>query len=718
MPESGLITRMAASKKVTALAFGLGLLIVLFINAVYYRAMRNLTDTSHLVTHTYEVETALERLSTLIVDAETRQRGYLITGDERYLGPYRAAKNETRLYLLSLKDLTKDNPGQRKRLDALESLIGQKFKVLEGRVRLRQSRGLEAAAQAIRAGIGGGLTDEVRGVLQDMRREEDSLMVERIQNSAFAVRRAILICLAGTAASLVMFLAVYGLLTVHIERRRRAEEEVQKQTELLTSILNSMGEGVAVADKDGKFLIFNPAARRILGMGATSAPPKEWPKVYGTFLPDGKTLFPAEELPLVLAIQGRKVNDVEVFIRNENTLRGVYLSVTGDPLKDKQGNLSGGIVVFRDITERKNVEAKFRGLLEAAPDAMVIVDRRGRIVLVNAQAEKLFGYAREDLLGASLDRLIPERFRQKHEGHAEGFMKTPVARPMGAGLDLFGLRSDGSEFPAEISLSPMESEEGLLVTAAIRDVTDRKKAQTEIKALNEDLKARLADLAAANKELESFSYSVSHDLRAPLRSISGFSQALLEDYDRKLDDTGRQHLKRVCDAVQRMSELIDSMLNLANISRREMRREWVDLSGIAKEILRDLREKEPSRRVECVVAEGLSANGDAQLLRIALVNLLGNAWKYTGKKKEARIEFGSSRDGEGKPAYFVRDNGAGFDMAYSGKLFGAFQRLHAPAEYEGIGIGLATVQRIIHRHGGRVWAQGETGKGATFYFAL
>jgi signal transduction histidine kinase len=255
-----------------------------------------------------------------------------------------------------------------------------------------------------------------------------------------------------------------------------------------------------------------------------------------------------------------------------------------------------------------------------------------------------------------------------------------------------------------------------------REVEARQLAEARAQLLA-DLEQKNRDLAAVNKELEAFSYSVSHDLRAPLRSIDGFSLALLEDYAERLDDGGKKYLQHVRESAQHMGELIDGLLALARVTRSELRREEVDLSRLARDIGARLRNHDsgPSgtaQRVEFQVEDGLSAQGDARLLGNVLENLLGNAWKFTSKRPEARIEVGRLPEGAQPAAFFVRDNGAGFDMAYAGKLFGAFQRLHAATEFEGHGIGLATVQRIVRRHGGRIWAEGEVGVGATFYFSL
>ena len=251
----------------------------------------------------------------------------------------------------------------------------------------------------------------------------------------------------------------------------------------------------------------------------------------------------------------------------------------------------------------------------------------------------------------------------------------------------------------------------------IREVAERKRAENDIRSLNSQLVQRSAQLEASNKELEAFSYSVSHDLRAPLRGIDGFSQAVLEDYDDKLDDSGRSYLQRVRAASQRMSQLIDAMLNLARLTRADIHTQDFDMSAIVAEILDDLQKMEPEREVTCVVTKDLHATADPKLLRAVLENLLGNAWKFTRQQDVPCIEFGHGQY-KGQAAYFVKDNGAGFDMTYSHKLFGTFQRLHAYTEYPGVGVGLATVHRIIQRHGGQIWAEGAVDEGATFHFTL
>lgn len=589
----------------------------------------------------------------------------------------------------------------------------------------------------------------------------------------------------------------------------------------------------------------------------------------------------------------------------------------------------------KELLEHKKSELKFMVLWESAPDAKVITSSDGTIQMINVQAERFFGYQRDEIIGKKVEVLIPERFHDKHIVDRERYAEDPKIRAMGAGLALFGQRKDGSEFPVEISLSPVRlpGEDEVLIISAIRDITRQKEAEAEIKQLNENLEhlviertveleialkkektalsemhenhSRLAfltevsktlassldysktlknlvkvitpyfadwcsidevengtirriaashvdpdkieliydmvqkyppdlhspngiyevmrnqkpklhhrireeflstyargpehlrllnevgtqsaiivplnsrdkiygvmtlvlsdsgrhfvekdlefaeelarrttlaienamiynemennnaelekrvaqrtmELQLINKELEAFSYSVSHDLRAPLRSIDGFSNKILKDYGELFDEQGKDYFTRVKNASQQMGHLIDDLLKLARISRIEMNMQKIDLSAIARSITDGLIESNPEREVSVHIEQEMTAMGDANLIRIALQNLLDNAWKYSKNQPSTTIEFGTIKKDE-QITFFIRDNGVGFDMKYADKLFGAFQRLHSQTEFEGTGIGLATVQRIIRRHKGTIWAESEVNKGTTFFFTL
>lgn len=365
------------------------------------------------------------------------------------------------------------------------------------------------------------------------------------------------------------------------------------------------------------------------------------------------------------------------------------------------------------LDELNKTKAMYEGLFEFAPDAIVVVDREGLIVHINKRTEQLFGYAREELLNSGHDVLLPERFREKHREHRRRYMSEPRVRPMGTGLELYGRKRDGSEFPVDIALGVLQPErtgQEMFVLAVVRDVTERKEAE-------KNLLAAKAELERSNKELEQFAYSVSHDLRAPLVRIDGFIRMLSEDYADKLDEMGKDYLRRLLASTTRMSELIDALLGLSRLVRDRLSPSKVYLTTFARTASAELARAHPERRVEFVIADDVSVEGDPVMLRIVIQNLMDNAWKFTGKRAIARIEFGV-RHLDGKSVYFIKDDGVGFDMEYANRLFTPFQRLHSEAEFPGLGIGLATVQSIIHRHGGRVWAEGEVNKGAAFSFTL
>jgi len=390
-----------------------------------------------------------------------------------------------------------------------------------------------------------------------------------------------------------------GELSRQAEELFRSRQELESQKLMLQSVLDSMVEGLVAADENGKFILWNPAAAKIVGMGASNVPTQEWNQHYGVYLPDTVTPFPPEKNPLYRAIRG-EVSSAEMFLRNPELTDGVWIESTASPLKDKNGKVRGGVIAFRDITQRKVDEQEIRKLNEG---------------------------------------------------------------------------------------------------------------------LEERVAERTAQLAVANQELEAFTYSVSHDLRAPLRHIGGFSRILIEDFAARMEPEAQQHLQRIEDGTRRMGLLVDELLNLARVGRHALNLQVGSLNSIIEEVVSLLQPEAEGRVLDWKIAKLPSANYDSVLVRQVFQNLISNALKFTRTRDRAVIEI-NHRLENGRTVIFVRDNGVGFDMKYVGKLFGVFQRLHRAEDFAGTGVGLAIVQRIVHKHGGLVWAQSELGKGSTFCFTL
>ena len=356
------------------------------------------------------------------------------------------------------------------------------------------------------------------------------------------------------------------------------------------------------------------------------------------------------------------------------------------------------------IESIQNAEKKLRKIVESAPDAMVIVNSDGIINMVNNQTEKLFGYNQQDLYNKTIEILIPDKFQASHADHRNRYVQHPTVRNMGVGLELYGKHKNGHEFPVEVSLSPINVDEESWICAAIRDITDRKNKELEILKLN--------------KELQSFTYSVSHDLRAPLRSIHGYTKILEEDYGDKLDDEGKTVLNTVLRNATRMGTLIDDLLAFSRLGRQSLQKQSIDTNTLVHAIIKEISQNQPNIKNTWKISKNLPIIfGDHTLIQQVFINLLSNAVKYSSKAKKPAIEVGFYRE-PNHSIFFVKDNGVGFDMKYQNKLFQVFQRLHNIKDFEGTGVGLAIVKLIVDKHGGKVWAEGMINKGATFYFSI
>jgi PAS domain S-box-containing protein len=505
-----------------------------------------------------------------------------------------------------------------------------------------------------------------------------------------------------------------AVLETELNERKKMEKALRESEEKFSVAFRSSPEMIIITKiEEGTYVEANDSFVRITGytreelIGHTG-------EEFNLWINDKEQ----HKMTQILQEQGKMSNEEFSFRMKSGDIRNWLCSADIITIGGKPHMIAAAI----DITERKRAEEALKSseerskiLFEYAPDAYYMNDLKGNLIDGNKNAEEITGYKRDELIGKNFLKLGLLSPRQIPKAAAL-LAKNILGRPTGP--DEFVLiRKDGSQVPVEIKTFPIKVGGKTRVLGTARDITARKQAEEKLKQAMANLEQSSAALATTNKELETFSYSVSHDLRSPLRSIDGFSQALLEDYRDRLDEHGQEYLNRLRGASQKMGELIDGLLKLSRLTRSEMHQEKVDLSALVEEIATRLQETQPDRRAKFIIGNGLTANGDPQMLRVLLENLLGNAWKFTSKIPRAEIEFGISHNGDNK-TFFVKDNGAGFDMTYANKLFGAFQRLHDTAEFPGTGIGLATVQRIINRHSGNIRAEGAVGKGATFYFTL
>ena len=695
------------------IGFGIAVAIIVAVGAAALRSTTATVESALWVAHTLEVRRQLGATFADLITVETAVRGYVITGDTTYLGPYHAAQATVGGLLAGLRTLTGDNPAQQRRLDSLTTLVATRLERFQWTIETRRAGGPAAAARAVIGGRGKELMQLIRASIDSMEDEEGRLLAQRSATLQAKARLARLAAWSGAVIAVTLAGIAGVLVSGELSGRRRAEQIVQEtqarfQQMLASSTAVLYGNTVVGETYSPSWVSEN--ITRITGYELDEPLRPTW---WIDHLHADDRARVLAEMPVLLA-HDRLTTEYRFQYKD-----GTYHWVHDESrvLRDAAGEPVEVVGSWVDITDRRRAEEALRAseqrlrlLVGSVRDyAIYLLDATGTVVSWNPGAQQIKGYRAEEIVGQHFSRFYTP------DDVAAGKPQAALQAAAAQGRfeeENWRIRKDGTRFWADVVISAVRDDRGTLVGFAkvTRDLTERKRAE-------DTLRRYAAQLEAANAELNAFAYSVSHDLRAPLRAIDGFSQALLEDYADRLDDAGKGHLARVRSASQRMATLIDDLLNLSRVTRSEMHIGPLDLSALASGIAEGLKKRDPARHVEFAIAPGLHAQADPGLIRVVLQNLLENAWKFTGKCSAARIELGSVPH-DGRSAYFVRDNGAGFDMTYVGKLFGAFQRLHGAQEFDGTGIGLATVQRIIHRHGGRVWAEGAVGQGATFYFTL
>jgi PAS domain S-box-containing protein len=688
-------------KNKLTLGFGLALCILLTIGVLSYRRFSQETADLQWVAHTHEVLEKLESTLTKLLELNADEQRFILTHRASYFQSCQTLASAIESDLEEIKFLTTDNPAQQSAQARLTDLV-------RARIALFQQIGTQPVVDENREISRDKLMVQIRDVFLKMRDEEQKLMTRRLRDTEAGNRQMKAILTFGYAFSLLFFILTVYSIFAEIERRTQSERKLDRAQEQYRLLFDSNPIPIWVYDLE---------TLAILDVNATAL------SRYGYSLQEFlrlkiSDLRPEADVPDLL----KNVREVNQPVQDSGPWRHKTKSgeIIDVQIRSYPVNFAGKnarVVVATDITEQKKAEEalkaseeRFRLIVSNIKDyAIIVLNPEGQIISWNGAAQRIKGYQADEILGRHFSVFYPPEDIAARKPEIE--LKT--AREEGRFEDeSWRVRKDGSRFCANVVVTPLRDDAGALhgFVKITRDVTERRRAEQEILR-------RSLELEAANKELEAFSYSVSHDLRAPLRGIEGFSQALHEDYHQRLDDTAKDYLRRIRAATQRMGELIDDLLNLSRVTRAEMYKEPIDLTKLANEVVQELETREPQRTVSLKIAEGMRAEGDSRLVRVALQNLIGNAWKFTSKKDDAEIEFGQ-QSSNGTRTFFIRDNGAGFEQSYASRLFGAFQRLHGSNEFPGSGIGLATVQRIIHRHGGSVWAEGSVNHGATIYFTF
>ena len=706
------------------LAPTLGLLIIISVLALSVWQLKRSAD---WVDHTDQVIANVNRVQKLVIDAETGARGYELTRNPVFLEPWNFSQQQLRNELKNLRVLVADNSEQQTRLDSIQEHF-EDWKKLQETI-FDHSSNLSVTEGAIN---GKQRMDAIRAEMRQFLATEEEYKQQRVRQNqrslVFVYIGFVAMTLLGGPALVVWIRRrVTEMNEAHEEQIRTIREQAEivqradAATKQLAAIVQSSEDAILSKSLNGTITSWNPGAEHMFGYAES--------EIVGRSI---LTLVPSElheEENRILARlrEGERLTHYETE-RITKSGRRLYVALTISPIRDASGRVIGISKIVRDVTEQKRVaeavrasEARFRAIFEQASVGIGRVSfDGGRWLEVNDVLSRITGYNREELLLKSwvemthpedvpLDLSEAERVRS---GQSESYT-----------VEKRVFHKDGHIVWVRSALSVVRDYRGKpdYEICVVEDISEQKHAEQTLMQLNTELESRVnlrtQELETANKELEAFSYSVSHDLRAPLRTVDGFSAALEEDYGDKLEGEGKDFLRRVRNGVQRMGELIDALLTLSRVTRADLNRETVDVSALAQSLVDEFRTRYPERSLEFRIEPGLEAEADPKLLRVALENLLENAVKYTSRTEHAVIEIGKMNH-NGSSGFYVRDNGVGFDMQYVGKLFGAFQRLHGDKDFQGSGIGLATVQRIVRRHGGQIKAEGEVGRGATFQFTL
>jgi PAS domain S-box-containing protein len=698
-----------------------------------YRSAQNNKAAREFLDHSSRVFQAVQQLETVVTRMEANQRGFLINGTRELERTRDTDHAQAVAAIHNLQALLQSEPAQAARVRDLEQALRVRYARMHETSSTTASQGLEAARAMFDPDSAQGFAP-VQRRLTELRDEEQRRLLQHGKDAAFEARQFNTALALGAAVMVLLLLAGAGALWAQHRRGEVLRMALERSDATQRAILENAGPMIIVKDIRGIITVFNHAASQALGYAPADVIGRQQPGLF--HLPQeiraraeqlsrelGIVVEPGFETLVAKARRGETDVGRWTFVRRDGSHLRVQLAISA--ARDPEGQLIGFVGVAHDITEQERAderlrlsEQRVRTIIETASDAFIAIDTQGLVEDWNAQAERILGWSREEAIGRSLASLVvPPQHREAHQRGLRRYLEDGHGPVLNRRIEISALHRSGREFPIELTVWPLRAGSRVTFNAFIHDITARKAAQDSIRALNAELKAQADQLAQSNRELEGFSYSVSHDLRAPLRHMSGYAQMLREEAGERLDGAALRYLDEIAASARRMGALIDDLLAFSRLSRQTLTMLPINMNAVIRDAMSDAGlAQNPHARIE--VGPLPNVQGDPILLKQVWVNLISNAVKYSMPRgPEAVIEINGER-GEGHVRYRIRDNGVGFDPRYAGKLFGVFQRLHSQEEFEGTGVGLAIVQRIISRHRGQVGASAEPGRGAEFIFEI
>jgi len=703
--------------RTVTIGFVLSFTILLSVIVVTYYNNKNIIDASQLIQHTHRVLFQSEEIVALTIDMETGYRGYFITHNESFLEPMNNAAKLVYSKVDTLGKLVADNKEQKERVDSVKESIMQRLRYSQNVIQLLKAGKTAEVNAMIATGTGKKLSDKIRRQITQIQTVENALLQNR-QRKYEQRQRSFYAAFLGL--TLVVF-SVLGLLfyiiTRNMEARNKVETELRENRNLLNSIINNTSMWISAKDRSGKFILVNKAMADNLG--------KQPVQLIGLTHYDiaPKAIADESEKTDVAVMEQNKLLEVEINARDrDGRMRSIY--IVKFPIHNEKGEVTGMGGVAADMTERKENELKLQEAFEHindlynhAPCGYHSINANGIFTEINQTELNWLGYTKAEVVNKLMfTDILTNESKATFSKNFEGFKKTGKAN----NLEFELKRKNGSTFYVILNATAIYDGEGnyLYSRSTIHDITELKIAREEAEYLNQQLEQKIMQLEESNTELNTFTYSASHDLRAPLRAISSYASIISSEYSNNMQPDFVRMLDIVKGNAKKMAQLIDDLLVYSRIGKAALNFGEIELTSLAGTIAEELKETYTDKWNAKITFGGPRVVVcDAVLIRQVLANLIGNAIKYSANNPNPLIHFGWYHMGN-ETVFFVKDNGSGFDMKYAHKLFGVFQRLHSDKEFEGTGVGLAIVHRIIQKHSGRVWAEGKVDEGATFYFSI